>query len=116
MPQATPPATASAPRLRESKVSVTSANPAGPRVSEPAKMTSSIARPRRCLADCSPITHRIASTTFDLPHPFGPTIEVTGSGKLMDVLSTNDLKPQISMRLIFTCASAFGGDGYRDHT
>ena len=73
-------------------------------------MTSSMARPRRCLADCSPMTHRIASTTFDFPHPFGPTIEVIGSGKLMDVLSTNDLKPQISMRLIFTCASAFGGD------
>src|SRR5438552_1792118 len=34
--------------------------------------------------------------------PLGPTIEVMGSGKVSDVLSTNDLKPQISMRLIFT--------------
>ena len=31
-----------------SKVSVTSAKPCGPRVSEPLKMTSSIALPRRC--------------------------------------------------------------------
>ncbi len=112
-PQGTPPATASAPRPRASNVSETSANPAGPRDSEPAKMTSSIARPRRCLADCSPMTQRMASTTFDLPQPFGPTIEVIGSGKLIDVLSTNDLKPQISMRLIFNRASASGSGGTR---
>ena len=36
-------------------------------------MTSSIARPRRCFALCSPITQRMASTTFDLPQPLGPT-------------------------------------------
>jgi hypothetical protein len=100
-PHATPPASASRPSPRASNVSETSAKPAGPRLSDPAKITSSMARPRRCLADCSPMTQRIASTTLDLPQPFGPTIEVIGSGKLMTVLSTNDLNPQMSIFLIF---------------
>ena len=47
------------------------------------------------------MTQRMASTTFDLPQPFGPTMAVIGSGKEMVVLSTKDLNPQISMRLIF---------------
>src|SRR5258708_7853504 len=84
-------------------MSDTSAMPAGPRDSEPEKMTSSMARPRRCFADCSPMTHRMASTMFDLPQPLGPTIDVIGSGNEIEVLSTNDLKPLISMRLIFKC-------------
>ena len=58
-------------------VSVTSARPSGPRVEVPAKMTSSILPPRRVLAPCSPITQARASTTFDLPEPFGPTTQVT---------------------------------------
>src|SRR5262249_37827627 len=33
--------------------------------------------------------------------PFGPTMAVMGSGNEIDVFSTNDLNPQISMRLIF---------------
>ena len=74
-------------------------------------MTSSIARPRRCLADCSPMTQRMASTMFDLPQPFGPTIAVIGSGKEIDVLSTNDLNPQISMRLIFNRSSSWTPGG-----
>ncbi len=105
-PHGTPPGATSVPRPRASKVSDTSAKPAGPRLSEPAKITSSMARPRRCLADCSPITQRMASTMFDLPQPFGPTIDVMGSGKESDVLSTNDLKPQMSIFLIFNRASA----------
>ena len=35
-------------------------------------MTSSILPPRRLLAPCSPITQASASTTLDLPEPFGP--------------------------------------------
>src|SRR4029079_17097567 len=93
-PQGTPPGAAPLSSEVASNVSDTSASPAGPRLSEPAKITSSIARPRRCLADCSPITQRMASTMFDLPQPFGPTIEVIGSGNEMVVLSTKDLKPQ----------------------
>ncbi len=56
-------------------------------------MTSSIARPRRCLADCSPITQRMASTMFDLPHPLGPTIDVIGSGNEIDGLVDEGLEP-----------------------
>ena len=41
-------------------------------------MTSSIALPRRCLADCSPMHQRMASTMFDLPQPLGPTTAVMG--------------------------------------
>ena len=47
---------------------------------------------------------------LDLPHPLGPTMAVIGSGKLIDVRSTNDLNPQISIRLIFNQSS--GGLGY----
>jgi hypothetical protein len=62
-------------------VSSTSARPSGPLVAVPAKMTSSILPPRRVLAPCSPITHASASTTFDLPEPFGPTTAVTPGSK-----------------------------------
>ena len=57
------------------------------------------------------MTQRMASTMFDLPHPLGPTIDVIGSGNEMVVLSTNDLNPQISMRLIFKRASWNGWEG-----
>ena len=59
-------------------------------------MTSSIARPRRCFALCSPMHQRMASTMFDLPQPFGPTMPITSWSKWMTVRSTNDLKPLIS--------------------
>ena len=90
----------SAEKPTSSNVSDTSAMPAGPRVSEPAKITSPIAWPRRCLADCSPMHQRMASTMFDLPQPLGPTTAVTGSRKFRTVRSQNDLNPMISMRLI----------------
>jgi hypothetical protein len=76
-----------------SKVSVTSAMPIGGRFSEPAKMTSSMPLPRSLRADCSPITHLMASTTFDFPQPFGPTTQVMPASKLKTVRSTKDLKP-----------------------
>src|SRR5258705_524837 len=53
--------------------------PSGPRESDPAKMTSCMAPPRRCLADCSPMHQRMASTMLDLPQPLGPTTAVMGS-------------------------------------
>jgi len=83
-----------------SKVSDTSAIGAGPRVSDPAKITSSIALPRRCLADCSPMHHRMASTMFDLPQPLGPTTAVIGWSMPMTARSQNDLNPMISTRLM----------------
>ena len=76
-----------------SKWSETEAMPAGFLEEEPLKMTSSIAPPRRDLALCSPSTHLMASTTFDLPQPLGPTIPTMGSENLISVLSAKDLKP-----------------------
>src|SRR5712691_9341769 len=72
----------------------TSAIPTGFRPSVPLKITSAISPPRRALADCSPSTQRIASETFDLPHPLGPTIAVTPGWKFNAVLSAKDLNPR----------------------
>src|SRR5829696_3042411 len=69
--------------------------PKGLRPSVPLKMTSAISPPRSALADCSPKTQRIASDTLDLPHPLGPTMAATPGWKFRDVLSANDLKPNI---------------------
>src|SRR4029077_6975891 len=68
----------------------------GLRLSVPLKITSAISPPRSDLADCSPKTHLIASSRLDLPQPFGPTIAVTPSWKLKNVLSAKDLKPNNS--------------------
>ena len=46
---------------------------------QPLKITSSIESPRSCLALCSPMTQRIASETFVLPQPLGPTTPVMPS-------------------------------------
>src|SRR6266704_3052285 len=75
-------------------VKETSAMPSGLRPSVPLKITSAISPPRRALADCSPSTQRIASETFDLPHPLGPTIAVTPGWKFSAVLSAKDLNPR----------------------
>ena len=45
-------------------------------------MTSVISLPRSDLALCEPSTHLMASTTFDLPEPFGPTTTEMPRGKL----------------------------------
>ncbi|KAF0257351.1 hypothetical protein DOU02_13915 [Clavibacter michiganensis subsp. michiganensis] len=82
-------------------VSVTSARPSGPRVEVPAKMTSSILPPRRVFAPCSPMTQARASTTFDLPDPFGPTTQVTPVSNWNVVGCANDLNP-LRVRL-FRC-------------
>src|SRR5690242_20907731 len=68
--------------------------PMGFRPSVPLKITSAISPPRSALADCSPSTQRIASETFDLPHPLGPTIAVTPGWNASDVLSAKDLNPR----------------------
>ena len=56
--------------------STTSAIPEGERFFEPWKMTSFISPPRRFLTFCSPSTQAMASATFDLPQPLGPTMAV----------------------------------------
>src|SRR5580658_8872563 len=62
-------------------------------------MRSSALLPRRRVGACSPRTQRIASTTFDLPHPLGPTTAVIPRAKLIVVASENDLKPTNSRLL-----------------
>src|ERR671921_1835286 len=90
-------------------VGATSARPSGGRPEVPAKMTSSILPPRSDLAPCSPITHASASTTLDLPEPFGPTTHVTPGSKLRVVADANDLKPRsVSVLRCTTCS--LGGD------
>ena len=58
-------------------VSETSARPSAGRFEVPAKMTSSIFWLRTALGAWAPSTQAMASTTFDLPEPFGPTTTVT---------------------------------------
>ena len=62
---------------------MTSAMPMGESFSLPLKITSTMDCPRKWRALCSPIAQRRASTMFDLPHPFGPTILVMSEGKLL---------------------------------
>src|ERR1700744_3027622 len=82
-----------------SKVSETSARLAALRLLEPLKIMFSIFSERSVRVLCSPSTHLMASTTFDLPHPFGPTIAVTPSLKFMVTLSPKLLNPLISKLL-----------------
>src|SRR4051794_36153205 len=74
-------------------VRLTSARPSAGRLAVPAKMTSSIFWLRTALGACAPNTQPMASTTFDLPLPFGPTTTVTPGSISSDVVSANDLKP-----------------------
>ena len=71
----------------------TSARPDALRPDEPAKMTSSMAWPRRFFALRSPSTHSTASEMFDLPEPLGPTTAVMPGSKVSALLSAKDLKP-----------------------
>ena len=69
------------------------------RLPEPLKITSAISRPRRLLTLCSPSTHLMASTMFDLPEPFGPTTTVMPGGNSNRVRSAKLLKPTSSRAL-----------------
>ena len=59
----------------------------------PPKMTSRIDWPRTASGDCSPIAHRTASVTLDLPDPLGPTTTDTPGPNSSLVRSGKDLKP-----------------------
>ncbi len=82
-------------RRREalSIVSETSARPRAGRFEVPAKMTSSIFVDRTTFGPWAPSTQATASTTFDLPDPFGPTTTVMPGSSSIVVGSANDLKP-----------------------
>src|SRR3954447_16957627 len=75
-------------------VTKTSARPSGGRPAVPAKMTSSILPPRSDFAPCSPMTQARASTTLDLPEPFGPTTQVIPGSNRRVVEDAKDLKPR----------------------
>src|SRR6266478_5070603 len=78
-------------------VMVTSARPIGGRLVVPLKIQSAMRSARRDLWLCSPKTQEMASTTFDLPQPLGPTIHVVPEPlNVTTVRSQNDLKPTIS--------------------
>ena len=92
-------------------VRATSARPSGGRPDVPAKMTSSMVPPRRDLAPCCPMTHDSASTTFDLPDPFGPTTQVMPGSSCSVVADAKDLKPRRVRLLRYTTTSCVGGTG-----
>src|SRR5450759_1207400 len=78
-------------------------------------MTSSISPPRRVLAPCSPITQARASTTFDLPAPFGPTMQVIPGSSCSEVADANDLKPRRVRLLTYTCDGLLWRGDERHH-
>src|SRR3954466_6971205 len=97
---------------------MTSARPSGGRPAGPAEMTSFIFPPRNDFAPCSPSTQAMASTTLDLPEPFGPTTQVIPGSKRSVVDDAKDLKPR-RVRL-FRCTGTglhgFGGGEGRCQT
>ncbi len=81
---------------QSAKVMDTSQKPRGLRVSVPLNTTSTSLVHRRAVGRCSPSTQRIASDTFDLPHPLGPTIAIMPGSNVSRVLSAKLLKPMMS--------------------
>src|SRR3989339_1959698 len=82
--------------LELSKVSDASAMFIGALDWDPLKTTPIICGERREFALCSPRHHLMASTTFDFPHPLGPTTADICLSKVSWVLSAKDLKPHNS--------------------
>ncbi len=90
-------------------VSVTSARPSGGRLAVPLKMQSDMRSARSILWLCSPSTQEIASTTLDLPQPFGPTMHVIPLPlNVIGVFSKNDLKPSSSTLRSFSTRPSHG--------
>ena len=72
----------------------------------PLNMQSDMRSARNCLWLCSPSTQEMASTTFDLPHPFGPTMHVIPLPlNVIGVFSKNDLNPNNSTLRSFNTSS-----------
>src|SRR5258708_26592246 len=86
-------------------VSVTSARPSAGRPDVPAKTTSSILPPRSGLTPCWPMTHENASTTLNLPEPFGPTTQVIPGSKPSAAAVTNDLNPRSATVFRYTACA-----------
>ena len=92
-----------------SKNSSTEALDTGFLEEDPLKTTSVIESLLRFLAELSPKTHLTASMTFDFPQPLGPTIHDILEGKVTDVGSTKDLKPESFMELSLIFSFPLGG-------
>ena len=71
----------------------------------PAKITSSIRCDLTALGACAPNTHATASTTLDLPLPFGPTTAVTPGSRSSVAESAKDLNPFMVRRFKNTYAT-----------
>src|SRR5690625_3954301 len=67
-------------------------------------MTSAMLPPRSDFTPCSPITQDSASTTFDLPDPFGPTTHVIPGSRCRVVADAKDLNPRSVSVLRYTGA------------
>ena len=76
-----------------SMVRETSARPRAGRLAVPMKMTSSIFAERTVRGPWAPSTQATASTTLDLPLPFGPTTTVTPGSNSSTAGSAKDLNP-----------------------
>src|SRR6516165_7346507 len=97
-----------------SMVSDTSARPSCGRDDVPAKMTSSIFADRRERGPWAPSTQVTASTTFDLPLPFGPTTTVMPGSNSSTVGSAKDLNPFMLSDFRNISSDPIGsGAGYR---
>lgn len=79
--------------LSFTKVRETSAIPNAFFLAVPLKITLLIAEERSNEGRCSPRTQRKASTIFDLPQPFGPTMDVIPLSKETFVLWAKLLNP-----------------------
>ncbi len=86
--------------------------PSGGRFAVPLKMQSDMRSARSILWLCSPSTQEIASTTLDLPQPFGPTMQVIPLPlKVIGVFSQKDLNPTNStLRSFSTQFLAFSAE------
>jgi hypothetical protein len=89
-----------------SKSNSTSAYSAGLFPADPAKRTSSGFSARSSDGASEPVAQRIASETFDLPEPFGPTMTPTPGSSRISTGSTNDLNPR--SLIAFRCTRSAG--------
>ena len=76
---------------------------------EPAKRTSSGFSARSSVGARLPAAQRIASATFDLPEPFGPTTTATPGSRRTSTGSGNDLKPRSLIDCRCTRRGSYGG-------
>ena len=95
-----------------SKSSSTSQSVGRAACADPPKSTSSGFSARSSLGASEPAAQTIASATFDLPEPFGPTTTATPGSSRTSTGSGNDLKPRSVIERRCTRAEASGRRGW----